>query len=166
MTLTADSPTVNLGTVLANTDATATSVLTVATTNATGYTLTATDQNDAWAMRDAALDQLLDAPASCSAPAAWAAGAASGFGISVLGATGGAASRLAKWGTGTNTAANDFTNNLWCGLRSGTTATQHQRAGFFAGSDTVTVAYRGDVPTSQVPSAYSGIVTYTATANP
>lgn len=166
LTVGVDSATRTIGPALAGTDVTGTTVVTVTTNNATGYQLSATDQDDAWGVRKDASNSVPDWTGPGAAPTAWAAGTSGGFGISVLGATGGAPTRLAKWGTGTNTSATDFTNNLWAGLDLTSSTLLHERLTERTAADTVTVAYRGNVAASQQGGTYTGSITYTAVANP
>lgn len=167
LTITLDSPSVTLGSGLyALADGASTSTVTVTTNALNGYTLSATDEDDAWAARTASNDQVLDYAAPCTAPTAWAAGTAGGFGVTVLGATGGATSRLAAWGPGTNIAATDYVNNRYCGLDLGTSSTLHVRTGPYAGSDTVSVGYRVNVAAAQRAGSYSGVISYSVVANP
>ena len=82
--------------------------------------------------------------------------------MTIRDATGG---RLAKWGTGTGTAATDYVNNKYAGLKQGTSTTLHTRASAAAG-DSVIATYRENVSTTTLAGSYTGTIVYTAVANP
>lgn len=166
LTVGVDQATRGLGAATAGADVTGTTVVTVTTNNPTGYRLVATDQHDSnWASRDAST-HIPDWTGTDASPTAWPAGTSGFGGITVLGATGGVTTRLAKWGTGTDRAATDFANNLYAGLRSTSSTLLHERTAQHLTADTVTAAYRTNVGPTQAPGTYTGTVTYTAIANP
>ncbi|MBC7644647.1 MAG: hypothetical protein H7123_05935 [Thermoleophilia bacterium] len=143
-------------------DATASSVLTVATNNTTGYNLTATDASDTIGMVHANLiNTVLDWTGTPAAPTTWAAGVSGFFGLTVLSATGG--KDTSRWGIGTT--PTDYVNNKYVGLRS-TTTTLYNRNTYSAPADTITTSYRINVVSAQLSGIYSTSITYTATANP
>ncbi len=96
----------------------------------------------------------------------WPEGATSGIGITVLGASGGAASRLPQWGPGTGTSATDYVNNYYAGLAVGTMTMLHRRTSMYAGPDTVNLAVRMNVSSSQPAGLYTGTIAVVAVANP
>ncbi len=106
-------------------------------------------------------------PAPPGTPASvWTAGTSQGLGITVLGASGGAAARLPIWGPGTGTPANDFVNNHYAGLAVGTTTLLHRRTTMYALTDTINLAIRVNVDASQPVGIYNGTVALTALTNP
>jgi hypothetical protein len=164
LTLTVDNATAGIGTVSPGANATATTVVTVTTDNPTGYTLRASDTSDSWGIVGGS--NVPDWTGTGATPTTWTAGTSGYFGITVLGATGGAVSRLAKWGTGTNTTATDYVNNKYAGLKATSDVDLHVRNGTYLPSDTVTTAYRFSPAGAHFVGAYSMSVTYTAIANP
>lgn len=88
-------------------------------------------------------------------PATWGAG--TGVGITLFAAD---TSKEAKWGTGTT--YNDALNKYAAVPETATTA--HTVTGFSASADTSSWAFKIDVPNTQKTGAYSGTVTFTATA--
>ena len=162
------TPLVSLGTLLPGIDNVGTIQVQVDTNNASGYSL-----SGAWGTdpieRVATGEPVPDfAPTAPDPTSPWAAGAALGFGVTVLGAdTGGVPHpRLARWGTGTDTAATDFTNNRYAGLAVGSPLLLHRRSAFDLGVDTVDVAVRANVPASQRGGSYAADLVVTAVANP
>ena len=88
-------------------------------------------------------------------PAAW--GTSTGVGITLFAAD---TSKEAKWGTGTT--YNDSNNNYAAVPQ--TAAVAHTVTGFLSSTDTSSWAFKIDVPNTQKTGAYSGTVTFTATA--
>jgi uncharacterized delta-60 repeat protein len=162
VTLAVDSAFQNFGSALPGTDAVLSTTLTIATANATGYTLTATDDSDTAGMLCSCGGAVADWTGTNATPTVWAAGTAGGIGVTIRDATGG---RLAKWGTGTGTAATDYVNNKYAGLKQGTSTTLHTRASAAAG-DSVIATYRENVSTTTLAGSYTGTIVYTAVANP
>lgn len=161
LTLTVDSATADAGIVSPGVDSSSTSLITVATTNVDGYTITATDESDTIAVDCGCGGSLPDWSGTGSIPTAWDAGISGYMGVTVLDATGG---RLVKWGTGVGSAT-DVTTNLYAGLDATTPATMHAASTATTG-DTLSVQYRLNPLTTTPAGAYSGSVTYTAVANP
>lgn len=162
MSVSVDATSVALGMLMPGVDGVATSTITITTDSASGYTLTATDEDNAWGLDDG-VNSIVDHPGSCDGPVVWAAAAALGFGITVRDATGG---RLAKWGAGTGTAETNFVDNRYCGLDSGTGSVLHSRTTYSSGPDTVQMTMRADVSTAQAPGSYQGALVLSGTANP
>lgn len=148
---------------LAGQDGTATSVLSVTTDNATGYSLTATDGSDTGSLvHSNATDTIPDWSGTPAAPTTWSAGTSGYFGVSVLSATQG--KDTARWGTGAT--ATDFPNLKWAGLQSTTATELASRSSYSSGTDSVEVAYRANPAASQQGGTYSGSVAFTLVANP
>lgn len=146
-------------------DATATTPVTVSTNNAYGYTLEVRDGSDADGLTGAS-DTFVDWTGTDAAPSAWASGVSGAdgyFGMTVLTVSGFTTSKLAKWGTGTT--ATDFTNNRYAGMKASSGVIVHTTAGYSSGTDTVTVAYRGNASATTLGGNYASVLTFTATAN-
>jgi hypothetical protein len=170
LTIGVDSGTKSLGTMLAGTDVTATSVITVTSNNASGYTLDATDASNTGSASCSAGAcaglWMPDWSGTSATPTTWAAGSAGAggwFGVTVLSVTGTTTTKLAKWGTGTT--ATDFANNKYAGLTT-SASTLHSTSSYFSGSDTITTAYRAIASTSTVAGSYSATISYSVVANP
>ena len=88
-------------------------------------------------------------------PAAWGAG--TGVGITLFAAD---TNKEAKWGTGTTY---DDANNSYAAVPQ-TATVAHTVTGFHESADTSSWAFKIDVPNTQKTGAYSGTVTFTATA--
>ena len=88
-------------------------------------------------------------------PAAWGAG--TGVGITLFAAD---TNKEAKWGTGTTY---DDANNSYAAVPQ-TATVAHTVTGFLSSADTSSWAFKIDVPNTQKTGAYSGTVTFTATA--
>ncbi|MCW2921088.1 MAG: uncharacterized protein JWL76_962, partial [Thermoleophilia bacterium] len=166
LTLTVLDPSVSLGSFLPSTNATASMSVQVQTSSLNGYNLGVHDTTGATGPActggGCGAATVPDWTGTVATPTLWTAGTSGGAGLTVLDATGG---RLAKWGTGTGTAATDFVANNFAGL-TGTAALAHQRTTYSTGVDTVTFGYRMNVPGSTLGGSYETTVTYTATANP
>ncbi|MCW2972279.1 MAG: chromosome condensation regulator, partial [Thermoleophilia bacterium] len=163
LTISTSTPSVNLGTILPNTDVVASFSADVQTDALNGYQLVATDASDTSAMSCVCGGALPDWTGTNATPTQWPALTTSFGGLTVRNATGG---RLAKWGTGTGTAETDFSAvNKYVGLRS-TNTLLHERTSYSAATDTVLMTYRIDVGTAQQGGAYSTTVNLTALASP
>jgi len=168
ITLSVGSATVPLGLVLAGTDATASTIASVASNDPQGYTLSATDENDTWGT-DCACGTIPDWTGTGPIPTAWDAGisGANGwFGATVRDTTGASDNRLAKWGT-VNAAgwpASDYTNNFYAGLKQTTSSTLHTVT-TAAPADTIAITWR-TTPSAATPGgSYGATITLTATGN-
>lgn len=147
-----------------NTNATASTTVTVQTNHSTGYVLTARDGSDtAGATCCTGSGAVPDWTGTDATPTVWASTTSGYWGVTVLAVSNG--SRLAKWGAGTTTET-DYANNRYVGLKASSDTTLHTRGGFGSGSEDVTVAYRTRVASSQLAGSYSSSVTYTLTAAP
>jgi hypothetical protein len=153
-------------------NATASSVVTVTTDNATGYTLLAADESDSWGAQSSGGDTIPDWTGDQAMPTVWDTGGGwdwdlGYWGITVRSVSGGANQRLAKWGdlVGGH-AATDFANNRYAGLDEATSATLHTSAVAAPGGHQVTTTYRTNRSDLQPAGAYTGRVTYTVIANP
>jgi hypothetical protein len=156
------APTASLGTALPGADTAVGHDVQVNTTNASGYTLTATGPSDTYGMTDGTAPHVPRWSGAPGSPTAWAAGTSGGFGLTVVSATGG--KDTARWGTATS--ETDYANGRYVGLMSSTSALLHATTGFNAATDTVRVGFRGNVDASVPPGPYSATVTFTAVANP
>jgi len=170
LSLTVDSAALALPTMSPGSDTTGTTVATITTSNATGYTLTATDVSDTagpvCSVGGCTGLNIPDWTGTDAAPTTWTVGttgAGGYFGLTVLGVTGGTSVKLPKWGTGT--LATDFVLNKYAGMRT-TTTTVHARNTFYAPADTVTIAYRTIASGTTIAGVYNEVITYTALANP
>jgi hypothetical protein len=158
-----DNATVPVGSVIAGSDAVATSSVSVTSSNVSGYTLTATDASDTTALQHTTFpDTIADWTGTPASPTAWAPGVSGYFGITVVSATGG--KDTARWGTGT--LASDLSLNRYAGLRASTATLLFARAAYAAGTDTIVTSYRTNPSATQRPGAYAESVSYTVTANP
>ncbi|MBC7460852.1 MAG: hypothetical protein H7287_05780, partial [Thermoleophilia bacterium] len=163
MSITASTPSVNLGAILPSTDVVASFSADVQTDALNGYQLLATDGSDTSAMSCVCGGALPDWTGTNTTPTQWPALTTSFGGLTVRNATGG---RLAKWGAGTGTAENDFSAvNRYAGLRS-TDTLLHERTSYSAATDTVLMTFRIDASSSQQGGAYTTTVSLTALANP
>lgn len=166
-TISVDAASIDFGILATGADSTATSVVTITTTDVDGYTLTATDESDTWGTDCTCGGQIPDWTGSDTTPTTWAAGTAGYFGLTVRDTTGSVDDRLAKWGSANSTGwpETDFTNNLFAGLDSIATTTLHQTAAATAG-DTITTSFRTNPAAGTPAGSYAATITYTVTANP
>jgi hypothetical protein len=169
LTLSVDAASQNLGLLTAGGDASASSVVTVTTDAPTGYTLSAADQDNAWALTDGGTNWINDWTGTVGSPTAWAPGTngcgalpSSCFGLTLLSTTG-AITKPPAWGTGT--LPTHYATNNYAGL-SATAQPIASRNTFSAGPDTITTAYRTNLGATQAPGAYAATITYTAIINP
>jgi hypothetical protein len=162
LTLSPSATTVPLGLQTVGIDTFGSSTITVVASNATGYTLYASDESDADGAFCACGTNVPDWSGTGATPTAWTTGTSGYVGITVRSATGG---RLAKWGTGTGTAQTDVVNNKFAGLRSSQSVVLHSRASATAG-DPVVTTWRMDVGVGQANGTYSTQTTLTLVANP
>lgn len=134
-------------------------IATVTTNSGNGYTIGLHDgvaSTDSSMLHTDATTRITDVTAGdITTPAVW--GTSTGVGITLFAAD---TTKEAKWGTGTT--YNDA-NNKYAAVPE-TAATAHTAAGFKAGADTSSWAFKIDVPNTQKTGAYSGTVTFTATA--
>ncbi len=131
-------------------------VVSVTTNAANGYTVglsDGSDTNSALLHTDTST-YIADYAGTITTPTSWTG---TGVGVTLFAAT---TSKEAKWGTGT---AYDDANNKYAGVPSADTA-GHTVTGFHSGANTSTWAFEVDVPNTQKTGAYSGNVTFTATA--
>jgi hypothetical protein len=156
------APTVSLGSAIPGFDAAVGHDVQVATTNASGYSLTATGPSDSWGMTDGSAPHVPRWSGAPGSPSAWAAGTSGGFGLTVVSSTGG--KDTARWGTGTT--ETDYVNNRYVGLLSSTSTLLQSTSVFSAATDTVRVGFRSNVDSTIPPGAYSATITFTAVANP
>ena len=154
-----DAPSRTLGTAFAGSDVTGTSVVSVTADSPGGYRLVARDESDAWGADTPGGDTLVDWTGTAAAPTQWNPGVAGGFGITMLAATG-LGAKDARWGTGTQ--ATDLALNRYAGLDATVDGAIHQRTSFAAGTDTVTLGWRVNVPTTQPPGDYEATIAFTA----
>lgn len=164
VTISVDAATVALGTVVAGSNSTGTSVISVSTNSPGGYQLLVRDESDAWALDAAGGATIPDWTGTSATPTVWAAGTSGGFGMSVLAVTGPGAKDTARWGTGST--ATDYTNNRYAGLKATIDTLAHQRTSFSAGTDTVTVGWRANVGATQLAASYDATTSWTAIALP
>ncbi|MCW2972280.1 MAG: repeat-containing protein [Thermoleophilia bacterium] len=163
ISITASTPSIALGSIMANTDVVASFSADVQTDALNGYQLLATDGSDTSSMTCVCGGALPDWTGTNATPTQWPALTTGFGGLTVRNATGG---RLAKWGTGTGTAESDFSAvNRYAGLRT-TNTLLHERTSYSAATDTVLMTYRIDVATAQQGGAYATTVNLTALANP
>jgi len=101
--------------------------------------------------------RIADTAFTIASPDLWVSGTTKGLGMTVFSAD---TSKEAKWGTGTT--YND-TNNKYAAVPQAAT-TIHTSTGYKTGSDTTSIAFVVDVEADQKSGAYSGDVTFTATA--
>lgn len=153
--------TASLGSSLPGEDVTATSSIEVATTNASGYSLTAAGPSDTAAMT-AGGNSIPPWTGTDLAPSIWPAGTSGYMGVTVLSATGG--KDPVRWGTGV--APDDHSSLAYAGPRQTQPVTLHARTSWSSGTDTIVVAYRANPAAAQPPGSYSTTIAYTATANP
>ncbi|MCW2962174.1 MAG: hypothetical protein JWM90_2561, partial [Thermoleophilia bacterium] len=100
--------------------------------------------------------------AATLAPTTWTSGTPLGIGYTVRAATG---TRLAKWGPAGAYAESNVVDNLYTGF--GTVdVLLHQRSGYSAATDTITLTTRASIPAATPPGTYSTTVLLTALANP
>lgn len=132
------------------------SVASCTTDAANGYTLglsDGSDTNSALVHTDTTT-YIADYAGTITTPTTWSG---IGLGISLYAADN---NKEAKWGTGTT--YNDA-NNKYAGIPSVAT-TAHTVTGFHVGTDTSSWGWKADVANGQKTGAYSGNVTFTATA--
>lgn len=134
-------------------------IATVTTNSGNGYTIGLHDgvaSTDSSMLHTDATTRITDVTAGdITTPAVW--GTSTGVGITLFAAD---TTKEAKWGTGTT--YNDANNKYAAVPETATTA--HTAAGFKSGADTSSWAFKIDVPNTQKTGAYSGTVTFTATA--
>ncbi len=148
---------------IAGMDGTATSVLTVTTTNAAGYSVSAIDQDDAWTFRHTNLvDTIADWTGTPGSPSPWPEATAGYGGLTVL--TAGTGKDAVRWGAGVT--ATDYASLNYVGLDNSTGTLLHSHSAAVPGGDQVTVSYRVNPSLSQQAGSYNAGVAYTAVANP
>jgi len=135
-------------------------IASVTTNAANGYTIGLHDgesgSNSSMTHTDDTVTKITDFTlGNITTPVVWGAG--TGVGITLFAAD---TSKEAKWGTGTT--YNDSNNKYAAVPETATTA--HTVTGFREGADTSSWAFKIDVPNTQKTGAYSGTVTFTATA--
>lgn len=165
ITMSIDTTNVTLGSVLPGATGVGSTVVSVSTTQANGYSLGATDQSDTVGVAGPAGD-VPDWTGTGSTPTTWGTDSGGFFGVTVRHATGTVNTRLAKWGPGTNTDELDFTANRFAGLKFGTGTTLHSTAEATPTTDTAVVTYRFTTSASSAAGTYSTIVAFSAVANP
>lgn len=133
------------------------SVASVTTNAANGYTLGASDgvagSNSALLHTDTAT-RIADYAGTIAVPTVWA-GTGQGFGLYAADTT-----KEAAWGTGVTVC--DVLNK-YAGIPQAAT-TAHTAAGYKAAADTSSWSFKVDVANTQKTGAYSGNMTFTATA--
>lgn len=167
ITIGLDSTTRSLGTLTPGVDMAATTTVSIDTTNASGYSLTATDPSDTTSLVRTSGGTFEDWTGTGASPTTWTEGTtgASGyFGATVVGTGGGAVPKLAKWGTGTT--ATDYVANRYAGLIATTAALLHERSTATSSTATITIGWRGNPATTTPAGDYSTTVTLSAVANP
>jgi len=131
------------------------------TTNASnGYTLGIHDGvagSNSCLLHSDTTTRIADTSFTIASPDIWVSGATKGLGITVYAAD---TSKEAKWGTGSN--YNDA-NNKYAAVPEAAD-TMHTSTGYKTGADTTSTAFIVDVEADQKSGAYSGDVTFTATA--
>jgi len=130
-------------------------IASVTTNAANGYTL---GVHDSIAGSDSCLvnagTYIADYAGTIATPTTWVN---TGLGITLYAAD---TNKEAKWGTGTTY---DDANNKYAGVPE-TVTTAHTVTGYHSGADTSSWAFKLDTPASQKTGAYSGSITFTATA--
>lgn len=132
-------------------------VASVTTNAANGYTLGLHDGVsgiDSSMLHTDAATRIADYAGTIGTPTSWTD---TGVGISLYDADN---DKDAKWGTGTTVCDS---NNKYAGIPE-TATTAHTVTGFHSGADTSSWSFQIDVPNTQKTGAYSGDVTFTATA--
>lgn len=163
MTITLSSTSIGLGPLTPGSDATGSTTIEVTSNALGGYTLAATDSDDASGLSCTCGAAIADWTGTGSTPTEWSAGTPGGIGITVRGATGG---RLGKWGGGTGTSEGDHAANRYAGLRASTSTVLHSTTGYDTSAHQVQATARANVGTSQGAGNYTGALTLTLTANP
>lgn len=131
-------------------------VASVTTSAANGYTLGLSDgiaSTDSSMVHTDTTTHIADYAGTIAIPTVW-----SGTGVGITNFAGD--HKDAKWGAGTT--YNDALNK-YAGIPQ-TATTAYTATGFHAAADTSNWAFEIDVPNSQKTGAYSGAITYTATA--
>lgn len=132
-------------------------IVSVTTNAANGYTLSLHDgvasPNSSMLHTDGTT-HITDYAGTIATPTAWTG---TGVGITLFVAD---TTKEAKWGTGTT--YNDA-NNKYAGIPE-TATVAHTATGFHSGADTSSWAFKIDVPNTQKTGAYSGDVSFSATA--
>jgi hypothetical protein len=156
ISMTVDSPTLSFGNLLPGNVLTGTTVVTVTTNFANGYSLSASDSvagGDSTLLHQVDLvTRIADYLGTIGTPTLWSG---TGLGISLYSATG----KEAKWGSGTT--ESDL-NNKYAGVPLNATVV-HAKTGSPTTNDANSVGYKLVVPTTQKTGAYSGDITYTVT---
>lgn len=133
-------------------------VVSITTNAANGYTIGVSDgvasTNSSMVHTDTTT-YITDIAAAIAAPATWTG---TGVGITLFAAETG--KNTTTWGAGTT--YNDALNKYAAVPETATVA--HTAAGYKAGADTSSWAFKIDVPNTQKTGAYSGNVTFSATA--
>ena len=132
-------------------------VASVTTNSANGYTIGLHDSvagTDSCLLHTDTTTRIADYAGTIAVPTSWTG---TGLGITLFAADTG---KNAKWGTGTTY---DDALNKYAGIPQ-TSTVAHTVTGYHAGADTSSWAYEIDVPNTQKTGAYSGSMTFTATA--
>jgi len=145
ISLSLDSNTKDLGTVIAGTPNTATTTATVSTDSPGGYELQISEDHSLTHTTDGTTT-ISDYSGTIASPTAWSG---TGFGFTVTGGT----DVEAKWGTSPN--------NNYAGIPTVDT-TFHEKSGFTSGDDDTIIEYKIDVPTTQKSGTYTNTVSITA----
>ncbi|MFA5926341.1 MAG: hypothetical protein WC831_05475 [Parcubacteria group bacterium] len=147
LTLTVDSHTKDLGSLLAGSPVTGQSTVTVTTDSWDGYSLNVSKDHK---MRHTdGVTTIDDHSGTIATPLLWSAPNNLGFGFTVISGTG----VDAKWGENPNYKYAAFPD---------VAETAHAKRGYKSEADETVIGYKADVPSDQKSGAYSCTITYTA----
>jgi hypothetical protein len=149
---------------VAGADSTATTDVQVFTNDRNGYRLSITGPSDSWGMDGPGLSDIPQWTGTPDTPTNWPSGTSGYFGFTVLAASTPGGKDTARWGTGSTDTS--FATLNYTGLPATTSTEVHRRSTYSLATDTISTAYRVNVPPGQTSGAYAALVTYTATANP
>jgi hypothetical protein len=147
LTLTVDTSTKDLGSLLPGSPITGQTTATVTTDSWNGYSLNISKNHK---MRHTDnVTEIADVNGTIATPLLWQAPDNMGFGFTIISGT----NVDAKWGSSSNYKYAAFPD---------LTTTFHSKTGYKAGGDDTVIGYKVDTVTSQKSGAYSCAVTYTA----